>query len=211
MRAHARGDGRARAAGWCSPTSSTSTCSTATAATSPGYYRALRGVRRLPAASCRRRSGRRPRDHHRRSRQRSDLPRHRPHARVRAAAGVRSAQRPARPRRARRPSTTSRRPSPTAWACAARARASFLAALVGSGGAPDGRRRRRPDAAADRAQARRRRRSTTTRSARSSRGVTDGSIPDYQAAAMLMAIFFRGLDDARAGALDRRDARTRAT
>ena len=27
-------------------------------------------------------------------------------------------------------------------------------------------------------------------------GVTDGTIPDYQVAAMLMAIFFRGLDDA---------------
>ncbi|MBX3159386.1 MAG: thymidine phosphorylase [Deltaproteobacteria bacterium] len=27
-------------------------------------------------------------------------------------------------------------------------------------------------------------------------GVTDGTIPDYQAAAMMMAIFFRGLDDA---------------
>src|SRR5262249_42921935 len=27
------------------------------------------------------------------------------------------------------------------------------------------------------------------------RGITDGSVPDYQAAAMLMAIYFRGLDD----------------
>ena len=42
-------------------------------------------------------------------------------------------------------------------------------------------------------------------------GYTDGAIPDYQAAAMLMAIFFRGLDDARARRVDRRDARTRAT
>jgi pyrimidine-nucleoside phosphorylase len=30
-------------------------------------------------------------------------------------------------------------------------------------------------------------------------GITDGSIPDYQAAAMLMAVFLRGLDDAELG------------
>ncbi|HUH01877.1 MAG TPA: hypothetical protein VML75_07760, partial [Kofleriaceae bacterium] len=30
-------------------------------------------------------------------------------------------------------------------------------------------------------------------------GITDGSIPDYQAAAMLMAVFLRGLDDGELG------------
>ena len=39
-------------------------------------------------------------------------------------------------------------------------------------------------------------------------GVTDGSIPDYQTAAMLMAIFFRGLDDAELAAWA--DAMTRS-
>ncbi|MDQ3367680.1 MAG: thymidine phosphorylase [Myxococcota bacterium] len=39
-------------------------------------------------------------------------------------------------------------------------------------------------------------------------GVTDGSIPDYQAAAMLMAVFFRGLDDAELAAWA--DAMTRS-
>ena len=39
-------------------------------------------------------------------------------------------------------------------------------------------------------------------------GVTDGSIPDYQVAAMLMAIFFRGLDDGELAAWA--DAMTRS-
>ncbi len=39
-------------------------------------------------------------------------------------------------------------------------------------------------------------------------GVTDGSIPDYQAAAMLMAVYFRGLDAAELGAWA--DAMTRS-
>ncbi len=39
-------------------------------------------------------------------------------------------------------------------------------------------------------------------------GVTDGSIPDYQAAAMLMAVFFRGLDEAELAAWA--DAMTRS-
>ena len=39
-------------------------------------------------------------------------------------------------------------------------------------------------------------------------GVTDGSLPDYQVAAMLMAIFFRGLDDAELAAWA--DAMTRS-
>src|SRR5687767_2369304 len=39
-------------------------------------------------------------------------------------------------------------------------------------------------------------------------GVTDGSIPDYQVAAMLMAIYFKGLDDGELGAWA--DAMTRS-
>ena len=36
-------------------------------------------------------------------------------------------------------------------------------------------------------------------------GVTDGSVPDYQASALLMAIVFRGLDDEETRLAHRRD------
>ena len=91
MRAHARGDRTGSSAGWCSSTWSTSTCSTATAAIPPATTAALQEfdafLPRLQRAARARRDlviitadhGNDP-----------DLPRHRPHARVRAAPRLRA-------------------------------------------------------------------------------------------------------------------------
>ena len=144
--------------------------------------------------------------HHRRPRQRPDV---RPAPTTRASACRCS---PSARRAARRPRRRARRfcdlgadaSRPSLGVAAAAARRELPGSIAhGRVGRAVKRAGHRPDAVADRAQARRRR-AGRRRDRRAHRGgAAGGTIPDYQAAALLMAIFWRGLDDARAGDLDR--------
>src|SRR5262249_18817729 len=143
------------------------------------------GVRRLPAAAREGAPPRRSRAHHRRSRQRPDDAVDGPLARARADPRVRARLPPrARPGRARH--VLRRRRD---------ARRGVRRAAVGARHELP----RSPGLIPVRELIRRKRDGealTPDELAALVSGVTDGSIPDYQAAAFLMAVFFRGMSEA---------------